>query len=287
MNTLVFDIETVPDVELGRRLHGLEGLADAQVAKAMFALRRQVSGGEFLAHEQHRIVAISCVLRTREALSVWSLGDVGSAEGEIIERFFDGLEKFSPDLVSWNGAGFDLPVLHYRALLAGVQAPRYWETGDGDAAFRYNNYLGRFHWRHIDLMDVLAGYQNRARASLANTACLLGLPGKMGFSGAQVWDAYQAGNLVGIRRYCETDVLNTYLIYLRFELMRAHLSRERYAEEVERVKVLLRAGAEREPHFAEFLETWGASHATHGQPAEGCTGPQMSGRKPAQDGEAA
>ena len=285
MNTLVFDIETVPDVALGRRLHGLEGLADAQVAKAMFALRRQTSGGEFLAHEQHRIVAISCVLRSRDGLRVWSLGDVESAEAELIERFFDGLEKFSPELVSWNGSGFDLPVLHYRGLLAGVQAARYWETGDEDTTFRYNNYLGRFHWRHMDLMDVLSGYQNRARASLANTACLLGLPGKMGFSGAQVWDAYQAGNLVGIRQYCETDVLNTYLIYLRFELMRARLNRERYAEEVERVKTLLRAG--KEPHLAEFLQVWGASHATHGQPAEGCPGATGSGRTPAQKGPAA
>src|ERR1700759_795087 len=257
MNTLVFDIETVPDVDLGRRLHGLEGLSDAQVAKAMFALRRQSSGSEFLAHEQHRIVAISCVWHSRDALRFWSLGDLGSSEAELIERFFEGIEKFSPDLVSWNGAGFDLPVLHYRGLLSGVQAPRYWETGEGNSAFRYNNYLSRFHWRHLDLMDVLSGFQNRARASLANTACLLGLPGKMGFSGAQVWDAYQEGNLVGIRQYCETDVLNTYLIYLRFELMRGRFNRDRYADEVERVKVLLRAG--KEPHLGEFLRTWEAA----------------------------
>ena len=254
MNTLVFDIETVPDVALGRRLHGLDGLEDGQVAKAMYALRRQASGGEFLAHEQHRVVAISCVLRSGEGLRLWSLGDTDALEAELIERFFDGIDRFSPCLVSWNGAGFDLPVLHYRALLAGVRAPRYWETGEEDAAFRYNNYLGRFHWRHMDLMDVLSGYQNRARASLSNTACLLGLPGKMGFSGAQVWDAYQAGNLAGIRRYCETDVLNTYLIYLRFELMRGRFTRDRYAEEVERVKALLRAGTE--SHLTEFLQTW-------------------------------
>lgn len=254
MNCLVFDIETVPDVELGRRLYGLGGLADAEVAKAMFALRRQDSGGEFLPLEQHRVVAISCVLRSREGLTVWSLGDLESSEAELIERFFDGIERFSPDLVSWNGSGFDLPVLNYRSLLAGVQAPRYWETGEGDQAFRYNNYLGRFHWRHTDLMDVLSGFQARGRVSLANVACLLGLPGKLGFSGAQVWDAYLEGNLVGIRHYCETDVLNTYLVYLRFELLRARLSREGYAEEVERVKALLRAG--KEPHFAEFLRVW-------------------------------
>ena len=254
MNCLVFDIETVPDVELGRRLHNLHGLSDADVAKAMFALRRQENGGEFLPYEQQRIVAISCVLRSREGLKVWSLGEPGAPEEELIERFFDGIERFSPDLVSWNGTGFDLPVLHYRALRAGIQAARYWETGDGDASFRYNNYLGRFHWRHIDLMDVLSGYQARGRVSLENAAALLGLPGKLGFSGAQVWDAWLAGNIVGIRRYCETDVLNTYLIYLRFELMRGKLTRERYAEEIERVKAMLRAS--REPHLAEFLRVW-------------------------------
>lgn len=254
MNTLVFDIETVPDVALGRRLFGLEGLDDAEVAKAMFALRRQGSGGEFLPLEQHRVVAISCVLRSREGLRVWSLGDPESPESELIERFFDGIDRFSPVLVSWNGCGFDLPVLNYRALLAGVQAPRYWETGEEDQAFRYNNYLSRYHWRHLDLMDVLSGFQARGRVSLQNMACLLGFPGKLGFSGAQVWDAYLGGNLPGIRRYCETDVLNTYLVYLRFELLRGRLTRERHAEEVERVKALLRAG--KEPHLAEFLRVW-------------------------------
>jgi hypothetical protein len=255
MNTLVFDIETIPDVDLGRRLYGLEGLSEEQVAKAMFTLRRNLTGGEFLSLEQHRVVAISCVLRSREGLRVWSLGDPSSTEAELIERFYDGIEKFTPDLVSWNGSGFDLPVLHYRALRAGIRATRYWQTGDDDSAFRYNNYLSRFHWRHTDLMDVLSGFQSRARVSLQNVACLLGLPGKLGFSGAQVWDAWLGGDLVRIRRYCETDVLNTYLVYLRFDLMRGRLAPERYAEEVEKVRELLRAG--KEPHLAEFLHAWG------------------------------
>ena len=256
MNTLVFDIETVPDVALGRRLYGLEGLSDEQVAKAMFALRRQGSGGDFLPLEQHRVVAISCVLRSRDGLTVWSLGEPGTPEAELVQRFYDGIEKYSPDLVSWNGSGFDLPVLTYRALLHGVQAARFWETGEEDPAFRYNNYLSRYHWRHTDLMDVLSSFQGRGRASLANMATLLGLPGKLGFDGSQVWEAFQAGNLVGIRRYCETDVLNTWLIWLRFAQLRAALSREQHAEEVTRVKNYLRASPE--PHFAQFLRAWEA-----------------------------
>jgi predicted PolB exonuclease-like 3'-5' exonuclease len=265
MNTLVFDIETVPDVALGRRLYGLEGLADEQVARAMFALCRQgraaasgqgraSAGGDFLPLEQQRVVAISCALRGGEGFRVWSLGDPGTPETELVQRFFDGIEKFSPDLVSWNGSGFDLPVLTYRALQGGVQAARFWETGAADAEFRYNNYLSRYHWRHTDLMDVLSGFQNRGRVSLANMACLLGLPGKLGFEGSQVWRAWQSGDLAAIRSYCETDVLNTWLIYLRFAQLRGQLTRAQHAEEIERVRNYLRAS--KEPHFAEFLRAW-------------------------------
>ena len=137
-----------------------------------------------------------------------------------------------------------------------MQAARYWETGDEDAAFRYNNYLSRFHWRHLDLMDVLAGFQPRARASLADTAALLGFPGKLGFSGDKVWDAYLNGRLLEVRRYCETDVLNTYLIYLRFQLLRGHINVSTLDSELERVRTLLRASAE--PHHTEFLKSWEA-----------------------------
>lgn len=254
MNRLVFDIETVPDVELGRRVLGLESLSDAQVAQAMYTARRQENGSDFLPLEQHKVVAISCVLRSREQLKVWSLGDLQSSEAELIARFFDGIEKYTPDLVSWNGSGFDLPVLHYRALKAGVQAPRYWETGEEDTSFRFNNYLSRYHWRHLDLMDVLSSFQGRARASLADMAALLGLPGKLGFSGAQVWDAVLAGQLAQVRDYCETDALNTFLVLLRFELFRGRLEPAAYQQELGRLRELLRASPE--AHHRQFLQAW-------------------------------
>ncbi len=256
MNCLVFDIETVPDLELGRRLYELEGVEDNQVAQIMFTRRRQETGGEFLSLVQHRIVAISVALRTRDALKVWSLGEEHASEKELIERFFDGIDKFSPDLVSWNGSGFDLPVLQYRALRHGVAAPRYWETGDEDQSFRYNNYLNRFHWRHLDLMDVLSGYQNRGRASLKDVAALIDLPGKLGMQADEVWAHYRDGDLMAIRNYCEIDVVNTYLVYLRFELIRGRLGQQEYERELTHTREYLSAQAK--PHFARFLEVWGA-----------------------------
>jgi 3'-5' exonuclease len=257
MNVLTFDIETVPDVATGRRLHDLPDLNDDDVAKVMFHKRREESGGsEFLRHHLHRIVAISAVLRSGDAFKVWSLGDLESGEAELIRRFFDGIDKYTPTLVTWNGGGFDLPVLHYRALLHGIAAPRYWDTGDDDRDFKWNNYLSRFHARHTDLMDVLAGYQPRACAPLDEIAQMLGLPGKLGMHGSQVWEQYRAGNLQAIRDYCETDVLNTYLIFLRFELIRGHLEPAGYDKEITRVRDLLKS--EERAHFQAFLEAWKA-----------------------------
>ena len=256
MNTMVFDIETVPDVELGRRLYPLAELDDQDVAKAMLFRRLQESGTEFLQHYQHRIVAISIVLRTSQQVRVWSLGDPDSDERELIKRFFEGVEKYTPELVSWNGGGFDLPVLHYRALLHGIQAPRYWELGDEDRSFRYNNYLSRFHWRHIDVMDALSGFQPRARAGLDVIAVMLGFPGKMGFSGAKVWDYFLDGQIHQIRDYCETDVLNTYLVFLRFQHMRGLIDTTELDAELDRLRDLLAAAQEQ--HLQAFLAAWSA-----------------------------
>ncbi len=252
MTILVFDIETIPDVDAGRKLYNLQDLSDQDTAQALFALRRAKTGNDFLPHYLQKIVAISLVLCNAKQLKVWSLGDETSDEKELITRFFGGIDKHTPTLVSWNGSGFDLPVLHYRALLHGIPAPTYWESGENQQAFRWNNYLNRFHYRHLDLMDVIAAYQNKAFAPLDQIASMLGFPGKMGMSGAHVWDEYLAGHLSQIRNYCETDVLNTYCVYLRFELIRGVINQSEYDNALERLQVYLHD--ENKPHLQEFLD---------------------------------
>ena len=254
MHCFSFDIETIPDVEFGREMWQLDGLSDADVGTAMQFMRLQQTGSEFQPLHLQRVVAISVAFRSGDSFRVWTLGDRDADEAEIIGRFFEGIERYSPELVSWNGGGFDLPVLHYRALRHGIQAPRYWETGDDDRDFRYNNYLSRFHWRHLDLMDVLAGFQPRGRASLDQIAVMLGFPGKLGMSGDKVWQCWLDGGIDDIRDYCETDVLNTFLVYLRFEHMRGHLDDAGLKREYELVRKTLRE-LDR-PHFNEFLDAW-------------------------------
>lgn len=254
---LVFDIETVPDTAGVRRLQGLpDDTSDALVAEMAQHQRRQAVGSDFLALHLHRVVAISCALRDEQKFHVWSLGHVDDAEGTLIQRFFDGVERYVPQLVSWNGSGFDLPVLHLRGLIHGVTAPKYWDQGDDDRDFRFNNYLSRYHPRHTDLMDVLSGYQGRAAAPLGQMAELMGFPGKLGMHGAKVWDAFAAGDVAGIRAYCETDVVNTYLIWCRFEAMRGHRDTRWADDELAFVRGAL--AEHKGDHWREFLDAWPA-----------------------------
>jgi hypothetical protein len=131
---LVFDIETIPDVAGLRRLNDLP---------PSFPTTKSPNSPSSSAGPRTATISCNCTCSASspfpaccapEGLKVWSLAEPEQGEGEIIQRFFDGIEKFTPQIVSWNGGGFDLPVLHYRGMLHGVSAPRYWDLGDGDYA---------------------------------------------------------------------------------------------------------------------------------------------------------
>jgi predicted PolB exonuclease-like 3'-5' exonuclease len=252
---LVFDIETVPDAEGLRKVWQLgPEVSEQGVIDLASQRRRQATGSDFLPPHLHRVVAISCVLRSNDGIKVWSLGTAQDGEREIVQRFFDGIEKYTPNLVSWNGGGFDLPVLQYRALVHGIAGCCYWDTGDNNKDFRFNNYLARYHARHTDLMDVLASYQNRAFAPLTEIALLCGLPGKLGMDGSQVYAAFKRGEIGAIRAYCETDVANTYLLYQRFQMIRGILDPAAYEQEVAMFRTWL--SEQSGDHWREFLAAW-------------------------------
>ena len=260
---LAFDIETIPDTDALRALRGFSSaVSDDEVVETDARLRRQEKKDDFLPPHLHRVAVISCVLRNfhpREGdenaapLKIFSLAPPEYDEAAAVAMFFRVIEKYTPQLASWNGGGFDLPVLHWRAMKYGLAAPRYWqmhgadETGD---KFRWNNYTSRYHERHVDVMDALALYQPRAFAGLDAAARLCGLPGKIGIGGANVWDAWRAGETENIRKYCEADALLTYLLFARLRHFRGG------APSIEEEEKFVRDNLDK-TRWAEFLEQWG------------------------------
>ena len=255
---LVFDIETIPDIAGLRALRGeFSGASDADVYGAWLEERKAKGQSDFMPLYLQRIVVISLVFRNAEGLRVHSFVDKDDhSEGKVIQTFFNALEKHTPQLVSWNGGGFDLPVLHYRGLKHGVVADKYWDMGEDDREFKWNNYVSRYHMRHLDLMDLLAMYQPKNNAPMDALAKLCGFPGKQGMDGSAVYPAYLEGKLDDIRRYCETDVMNTYLLYCRFQKMRGGLLEREYEQEIAMVKDTLGQLAPLESHWDEYLKAW-------------------------------
>ena len=255
---LVFDIESIPDIAGLRALRGEPAEAsDDQVYAAWLAERKEKGQSDFMPLHLQRVLCISVVFRNSEGLRIHSFVDRDDqSEGKVVQTFFHAVEKHMPQLVSWNGSGFDLPVLHYRGLRHGVEASKYWDMGEDDREFKWNNYISRYHMRHLDLMDLLAMYSPKNNAPLDAMAKLCGFPGKLGMDGSQVYAQYLAGQTDDIRRYCETDVMNTYLVYCRFQKMRGGLTETEYEQEIALVKETLGQLAPMESHWDEYLKAW-------------------------------
>jgi predicted PolB exonuclease-like 3'-5' exonuclease len=248
MNILVFDIETVPDTDGGAKLLDLKNLSKKNIIKAMEHVQLQKSGTMFQPLHLHKIVAISVLYKNNEKLSLLSLGEESSKENELLKYFFSAIDKYQPQLVSWNGKGFDSPVIHYRSLIHGVSSIKYWDRGEDDREFKWNNYLNRYHDRHLDLMDVLSGFKKPA--SLTDIAQLVGAPGKYGIDGSKVTEYYLDNNLQKIRDYCETDVLNTYFVFLRYQLITNNISKDQYSVLMKEIHDFLEASDKK--HWKEF-----------------------------------
>jgi len=238
MNYLVFDIETIPDLDYGKQFLNLDGLEEADIGRAMFFQQLQKTGTEFLPLNLHKIIAISVLTDAGSNLEVESLGSKESSERSMIQLFYDLVGANENCLVTWNGLLFDIPVLNYRALFNQVDASSYWQ-----------NEL----W-HIDLKDVLANHNTKAQGSLDSVAKSLSLPGKLNVSGDQVWDLYLEGRVEDIRNYCEHDVLNTYLIFIHYQAMIGKITNDELSTRIHSLKKLL-LDTEKQ-HFQLFLSAW-------------------------------
>ncbi len=250
---LVFDLETIPDLSAARKLYGFDGLSDEEASLAWTNLRMQQGGNEFPRLPFHEIVCCSGLGWRDGKLSLFSFSQKTLAEADILRRFLGIFDQLSPTLVSWNGSGFDLPVLMYRAMLHGVTAKGLLDQGESIPNRKYNNYLNRYHPLHTDLMDVLAMFSGGKGQKLDDMAVLMGCPGKQGISGYQVPQMVAEHRWEEIEQYCESDVLNTWLIYLRWLRLKGVLSPADHASQIQLTRHLLQ---EHPVHSCSFLSQW-------------------------------
>ncbi|MDE4454603.1 3'-5' exonuclease [Psychrobacter sp. DAB_AL62B] len=224
---LVFDIETVADTDAARRIYPqLAELNDADALSALTAIRIQEAGHDFMRLPLQRIVCISALYIKDGTFSLFSLTADKFSEKEILAKFFrafSDLEKL-PKLISWNGSGFDIPVLIYRAMQYDLSAPWLFEEGERIKNMRFDNYVNRFHTRHLDLMDRFSQYGASRREAMDVVASLYGLPGKTDVDGSMVGDLVSNNDWQTLSIYCESDVMNTWLIYLRWLRLTGQLS---------------------------------------------------------------
>lgn len=162
------------------------------------------------------------------------------------------IETRAPQLVSFNGRGFDVPVLKYRAMAHGLACPRWFREGD-----KWNNYDTRYSpTYHCDLLEVLSDFGASARCSMDEVAASLNLPGKLDTSGGEVREMFESGQIDAIRNYCETDVLSTMLIFLRHQLFTGALSTGAYQRASLGIRHYLEGECGERPHLNEYLQAW-------------------------------
>ncbi|HRY15113.1 MAG: ribonuclease H-like domain-containing protein [Candidatus Competibacteraceae bacterium] len=212
---------------------------------------------------QHEIVTLGFLLARieregeRERYWVRKLGSASIAdrsERDILAGFWQMIDRQKPRVVTWNGRGFDAAVLKQRSLIYGLTAFNWHRT---DPRFGYD-YRYEFNW-HCDLMDVLSDFGASPRLGLDEAAQALGLPGKWNGHGENVAEQATAGDYAAINQYCEGDVLNTYVLYLRWAYFSTRLSVHGYNLSVRNLLDYLEAGREEHPHWGEFADRWQAS----------------------------
>jgi predicted PolB exonuclease-like 3'-5' exonuclease len=228
---IVWDLETVPDLERFARTQGLEGKSQDDVRAAL--------GDKFPKALYHSIVCIGALV-ARWDNGHWVVSALGAPhvgerpEKVLIQSFVDRIDELKPQLVTFNGAGFDLPVLRYRAMVHEIAAP----------GLLARPYYHRYTDDAVDLMDVLSSFSGKNAAKLDELCLAMGLPGKPPAMGGEYVERYfKEGRLREIADYCESDVVNTYRLWLRYELFCGRLSAEDFAASEAQCQEFLRGRA--------------------------------------------
>jgi len=241
-SVIIWDIETIPDLQGFAAANYLIGKSDAEI--------REVMGDKFQKHIYHSIVCIGALVAYREndcwAVDVLGAPHVGErSEKELIQAFVDKIAETKPQLVTFNGNSFDLPVLRYRAMIHSIAAP----------GLSARPYFNRYTDDAIDLCDVLSSFAPQGKARLHEVCKVMGMAGKpTGIDGGEVARYFLEGKLKEIADYCETDIVNTYRLWLRYELFRGSLTPIQFQLSEQKLAAFIKARSNTKPHLDGMIE---------------------------------
>jgi len=263
-NLFVFDIETIPDLTAAKNLLNMPNASAAELRAGLTKYHLDLTDqkNSFLRQPFHQIITISFleaeIIRDSSGCEFYKIidirsgGDLSSSEADLTKGFFSHLKKNFSRLVSFNGKNFDMPVLKYAAMKHEVEAAWLYKNGD-----KWNNYNQRYSldW-HCDLAEAFSDFGASAKVKMNELCAAFGLPGKMGIDGSKVTEYFDCGRLQEIRDYCETDVLNTFLLYLVYQHHTGSMSKDSFVKCKKSLAEFLEKKSSEKPHFAEFLQAW-------------------------------
>jgi predicted PolB exonuclease-like 3'-5' exonuclease len=249
---LILDTESVPDGRLiGQVKYPGDNLSPEEaIRRAQDEARDQSpTKSEFLPVTFQIPVAV-CVLRVAADYTPQALTCLDAPEyrpAEIAKQFWIGSGHYSrAKLVTFNGRGFDLPLLELAAFRWGCSAREHFHSSRN----RYNG-------NHLDLQELLSNFSAyRMVGGLNLLAKLLGKPGKLEVNGDQVYPMYQAGRIREINEYCMFDTLDTYFVFLRTRVLTGELSVERERELEEKAREWINAKTTELPVLRQYLDAW-------------------------------
>jgi predicted PolB exonuclease-like 3'-5' exonuclease len=263
-NLFVFDIETIPDLKAAKNLLNLPNASSGKLREGLIKYHLDLTSqkNSFLRQPFHQIIAISFleaeIIYDNNGCEFYKINDIRcggnleSSEADLVKGFFCHLKKKLSRLVSFNGKNFDLPVLKYAAMKHEVEAAWLYKSGD-----RWNNYNQRYSldW-HCDLAEAFSDFGASAKVKMNELCAAFNLPGKIGIDGSMVMDFYDQKRLEEIRNYCETDVLNTFLLYLIYQHHNGSIVNSSFVKCKENLRDFLAQKADQKAHFRMFLQEW-------------------------------
>jgi hypothetical protein len=252
---LIFDTESVPDgVLLAKAKYaGLDLSPETAIERAQAEARQSSPSGSDFLPVTYQVPVSVCIAKVGKDLRLQSLGPIGAPDyrpAQLVHDFWKGVLHYKARLVTFNGRGFDLPLLELGAFRYGVAAPAYFASK--------SEWRSRFGTGHIDLHEFLSNSGAiRLVGGLNLLSKLLGKPGKVEASGDKVYEMYRNGQIQEINDYCCFDVLDTYFVFLRTRVLLGEITLEQEQALVGETKGWLESRVEAQPYLGRYLERWG------------------------------